>query len=180
MGAKTLGLLLELVPAAHRVSLLIDPLGSISETMTNSVRAAASTLGLHMDVVHARDSREIEIAFAGMSRNKDDAVLVVPDALFFSRRVQLITLAARHALPAMYVQREYADAGGLMSYGASLTAVFRQMGSYTSRILKGARPEDLPVVQSTTFEFVLNLPTARALGIEVPPTLLTIADEVIE
>ena len=148
--------------------------------MTNTVRAAASTLGLQIDVVHARDSREIEFAFAGLVRNKDDAVLVVSDALFFSRRVQLVTLAARHALPTMYVQREYADAGGLMSYGTSLTEVYRQMGIYTSRILKGARPVDLPVVQSTKFEFVLNLPTARALGIDVPPTLLTIADEVIE
>jgi putative ABC transport system substrate-binding protein len=180
MGAKTLGLLRELVPAAHRVGLLINPLGSISETMTNTVRAAASTLGLQIDVVHARDSREIEFAFAGLVRNKADAVLVAADALFFSRRVQLVTLAARHALPAMYVQREYADAGGLMSYGTSLTEVYRQMGIYTSRILKGARPEDLPVVQSTKFELVLNLPTARALGIGVPPTLLTIADEVIE
>jgi putative ABC transport system substrate-binding protein len=144
------------------------------------VTAAASVIGVQIDVVHARDSREIEAAFGTLARNKPGALLVSPDGFLFNRRVQLATLATRHAIPAVYTLREYAEAGGLMSYGTSLTEVYRQIGLYTGLILKGTKPADLPVVQSTKFELVINLPSASALGIEVPPTLLARADEVIE
>jgi putative ABC transport system substrate-binding protein len=144
------------------------------------VTAAASVIGVQIDVVHARDSREIEAAFGTLARNKPGALLVSPDGFLFNRRVQLATLATRHAIPAVYTLREYAEAGGLMSYGTSLTEVYRQIGLYTGLILKGTKPADLPVVQSTKFELVINLPTASALGIEVPPGLLAVADEVIE
>ena len=135
---------------------------------------------MQIDVVHARDSREIEAAFGTLARNKPGALLVSPDGFLFNRRVQLATLATRHAIPAVYTLREYAEAGGLMSYGTSLTEVYRQIGLYTGLILKGTKPADLPVVQSTKFELVINLPSASALGIEVPPTLLARAHEVIE
>jgi putative ABC transport system substrate-binding protein len=149
-------------------------------TTTRDVTAAASVIGVQIDVVHARDSREIEAAFGTLARNKPGALLVSPDGFLFNRRVQLATLATRHAIPAVYTLREYAEAGGLMSYGTSLTEVYRQIGLYTGLILKGTKPADLPVVQSTKFELVINLPTASALGIEVPPTLLARAHEVIE
>jgi putative ABC transport system substrate-binding protein len=148
--------------------------------VTRDIAAAASDIGVRIDVVHASDSREIEAAFATLVRNRADALLVGTDPFFYSRRLQLATLATRHAIPAVYTVREYPEAGGLMSYGTSLTEVYRQLGVYTGRILKGAKPADLPVVQSTKFEFVINLPTARALGLEVPPQLLASVDEVIE
>ena len=144
------------------------------------VGRAADTLGVQIDVVRASNSREIEAAFATLVRNKVNALLIGPDVFFSSRRVQLATLTARHAIPAIMNVREFAEVGGLMSYGTNLTEAFRQLGVYTGRILKGAKPADLPVVQSTKFEFVINLPTVRALGIDIPPTLLARADEVIE
>jgi putative ABC transport system substrate-binding protein len=180
LGAKQLGLLHELVPAATRVGLLVNPSNPASESIPSDVTAAASTIGAQIDVVHARDSSEIEAAFAALVRNKVGALLVGADGLFFSKRVQVVTLATRYGIPAVYSLREYAEAGGLMSYGTSLTEVYRQVSYYTGRILKGAKPADLPVVQSTKFEFVINLPTVRAFGIEIPPMLLARADEVIE
>jgi putative ABC transport system substrate-binding protein len=147
--------------------------------MIQSSWAAASTTGIDIDVVQASDSREIEAAFSALIRNRVDALIVGTDPFFFRRRVQLVTLATRHAIPAVYTVREFAEAGGLMSYGTSLPEAFRQIGVYTVRILKGAKPADLPVVQSTKFEFVINLPTARAIGLDVP-MLLAGADEVIE
>jgi putative tryptophan/tyrosine transport system substrate-binding protein len=142
-------------------------------------RAAAGNAG-EIDIVRASDSREIEVAFVTLVRNRADALVVSADSFFYNRRLQLATLATRHAIPAVYFVREFAEAGGLMSYGTSLTEMYRQIGVYVGRILKGAKPAELPVVQSTKFEFVINIPTARALGLDVPPTLLARADEVIE
>jgi putative ABC transport system substrate-binding protein len=180
LGSKQLGLLHELVPAAVRVGLLVNPRIPQTELATRDVAAAASAIGLQIDVVEASDSREIEAAFRTLVRNRADALVVGPDPFFASRRLQLATLATRHAIPAVYNIREYAEAGGLMSYGTSPSEAYRQVGIYTGKILKGAKPADLPVVQSSKFELVINLPTARALGVEVPPTLLARADEVIE
>jgi len=142
--------------------------------------AAATAIGVQIELARASDSRAIEVAFAMLVRNKADALLVGADPFFYSRRLQLATLATRQALPAIYNVREVPEVGGLMSYGTSLTDVFQQVGDYTVRILKGAKPSELPVVQSTRFELVINLMTARALGLDVPPTLLARADEVIE
>jgi putative ABC transport system substrate-binding protein len=181
VGAKALGLLRDLLPTAARVGVLVNPDAAANiETWIRDITSAASASGLLIDLVKARNGREIEAAFATLVRNKPDAHLVGPDALFFVRRVQLTTLATRHGIPGVYWFREFAEAGGLMSYGASLPDAHRQMGIYAGRILKGAKPGDLPVMQSTKFELVLNLNTARALGLEVPPMLLARADEVIE
>jgi putative ABC transport system substrate-binding protein len=180
LGSKQLGLLRELVPAAVRVGLLVNPRVPQTETVTRDVAAAASAIGLQIDVVEASESREIEAAFRTLVRNRADALVIGADPFFASRRLQLATLATRHAIPAIFNIREYAEAGGLMSYGTSLIETYRQVGIYTGKILKGAKPADLPVEQSSKFELIINLPTARALGLEVPPTLLARADEVIE
>ena len=181
LGSKQLGLLHELIPAAARVGLLVNPkFPGGTERAMRDVTAAASVMGLQIDVVQASDSREIESVFRTLVDKKADALLVGPDAFLVSRRLQLAILAARHALPAVYNVREYAEAGGLMSYGTNVRDAYRQIGVYVGRILKGAKPADLPVMQSSKFELVINLPTARALGIHVPPTLLARADEVIE
>jgi putative ABC transport system substrate-binding protein len=181
LSAKRLGLLRELVPQATRIAALVNPKNAENaEAVTIDVTAAASAIGVQIEVVHASDSREIEAAFAIFVQNRTDALLVGADPFFYSRRLQLSTLAARYAIPAVYTVREYPEAGGLMSYGTSLKAAFQQLGVYAGRILKGEKPADLPVVQTNKFEFVINLPTARALGLDVPPTLLARADEVIE
>ena len=180
LAAKQLGLLRELVPAAVRIGLLVNPENPNAESVTGEVTAAAPSMGVKIELVSASDSRAIEAAFAMLVRNKADALLVGADPFLYSRRLQLATLATRHALPTIYNVREFPESGGLMSYGTSLTDAFRQIGDYTARILKGAKSSDLPVVQSTKFELVVNLPTARALGLDIPPTLLAQADEVIE
>jgi putative ABC transport system substrate-binding protein len=144
------------------------------------VTAAARAIGWQIQVLNASNSREIDAAFATLVRERADALFVGPDPFFTSRRVQLILLASRHAVPATYSGREFADAGGLMSYGANVADAWRQVGTYTGRILKGAKPADLPVVQASKFELVINHQTARMLGLTVPPTLLARADEVIE
>ena len=161
LGSKQLGLLHELVPAAVRIGLLVNPRVPQTELATRDVAAAASAIGLQIDVVEASDSREIEAAFRTLVRNRADALVVGPDPFFAGRRLQLATLAARHAIPAVYNIREYAEAGGLMSYGTSTTEAYRQVGIYTGKILKGAKPADLPVVQSTKFKRLLDhrLPT---------------------
>jgi putative tryptophan/tyrosine transport system substrate-binding protein len=179
--AKRLGLLHQLVPKAVRVAVLVNPANApTAETMLREIPEAARVLGLQIQVLNASTSREIEVAFATLVRDRADALLVAPDGLFSSRRVQLATLAASHRIPAAYSNRDYAEVGGLTSYGIDLLDMYRQVGVYTGQILKGAKPTDLPVVQSTRFEFVINLSTAKAIGIEVPPSLLATADEVIE
>ena len=180
LAAKELGLLHELVPAARRIGLLVNPNNSPSAAVTKDVTAAASALGIEIGVVEANNGRAIEAAFASLVSSRSEALLIGTDPFFFSRRVQLATLAARHVIPAAFNAREFVEVGGLMSYGTSLTEVFRQLGAYAGRILKGAKPVDLPVVRSVTFEFVINLSTARALGLEIPSTVLARADEVIE
>ena len=180
LGSKQLGLLHELIPVAMRVGLLVNPTSPLTEPVTRDAMAAAAAIGLQIDVVEAKNSPEIEAAFATLVRNRADALLVGPDAFLLSRRVQITTLATRHAIPAMYNAREYPEAGGLMSYGTVETEAFHQFGVYTGKLLKGAKPVDLPVIQSTKFELVINLPTSRTLGLEIPATLLARADEVIE
>ena len=179
--AKRLEFLREVVPAARRVAVLVNPSNaSRVESTVRDAEAAGRTMQLQIQVVNASTSREIEAVFAGFVRERPDALFVSNDPLFTSRRVQLTQLAAVHRIPATYPQREIAEVGGLMSYGASLTDVYRQFGGYAGRLLKGAKPADLPVLQPTKFELVINLPTARTIGLEVPPSLLARADEVIE
>jgi putative tryptophan/tyrosine transport system substrate-binding protein len=179
--AKRLDLLRELVPAAARVGVLVNPANATStESTLRDVPAAARAMGLQIKVFNAGTSREIEAVFAGFGRERPDALFVGTDPYFYSRRVQLAVLAAHYAIPATFSQRDYAEAGGLMSYGTSLTDAYRQVGVYAGRILKGSKPADLPVVQSTKFELVINHQTARMLGLTVPRTLLAQADEVIE
>jgi putative ABC transport system substrate-binding protein len=179
--AKRLDLLRELMPNASRVGVLVNPANAaVAETMLKEVAAAARAMGLQIKVLNASTSEEIEAAFASFMRERPDALLVGAEPYFYSRRVQLAMLAARYTMPATYSQRDFAEAGGLMSYGTNIADAFRQIGVYAGRILKGAKPADLPVVQANKFELVINLPTARALGLEVPPMLLARADEVIE
>ena len=178
--AKRMDLLREILPAATRFGVLINPKAASAESSKREVVAAASSMGIHADFVEASDVRELEIAFTTIAANKDEVLLVLPDTFFVSQRAQITALAARHAIPAAYAVREYAEAGGLVSYGTSLAEIYGHLGLYTARILRGAKPADLPVVQSTKFELVINLKTAKALGLEVPPTLLARADEVIE
>ena len=178
---KRLELLHELVPKAARVAVLVNPgNGPGAEFNLQGVQEAARVIGLQINVLNASTSREIDAAFAALTRERPDALFVAPDFFFTSRRVQLANLAARDRIPAAYGAREFAEVGGLMSYGTSLADVFHQVGVYTGKILHGAKPEDLPVVQPTKFEFVINLQTAKLLGIEVPETLLATADEVIQ
>ena len=181
VGPKRLGLLHELVPKAVRVAVLINPSNiAIAEATLRDIQDAARGIGLSIDVLKASTSREIETAFAAMERERTEALFVAPDAYFSGQRVQFAALAARHRIPAVFSSRDYVEAGGLMSYGASVADMFRQVGAYTGQILKGVKPADLPVVQSTKLEFVVNMQAARALGLEIRPRLLATADEVIE
>jgi putative ABC transport system substrate-binding protein len=178
--AKRLALLRELVPAAVRVAVLVNPANAQTETTLRDVEAAARPISLQIQIVNVSTSREIDAAFATLVRERVDALFVPPDPLFISRRIQMVQLAARHAFPATYPVRDFAEAGGLMSYGTNTADAWRQTGVYTGRILKGTKPAELPVVQPTKFELVINHQTARMLGLTVPPTLLATADEVIE
>jgi len=182
VSAKRLELLRELVPAASRVAALAGPASSGGgEQPLRNLDVAARAAGLEIQVIEVRTSQEIDTAFASFARERPDALFVSPDPFFRSRRMQLTHLATRYAIPAAYALRDYCEAGGLMSYGANLTDAFRQAGVYTGRILKGAKPIDLPIVQATKFEFVINAQAARILGLTVPPpSLLARADEVIE
>jgi putative ABC transport system substrate-binding protein len=181
LTAKRLELLHELVPAATRVAVLVNPVNAVNvETTLREVGTAASAIGLRIQVLNASTIREINTAFATFVRQPVDAVFVGIDPFFNSRRTQLVHLATRYALPASYPARDFAEAGGLMSYGANIANAWRQVGVYAGRILKGAKPADLPVVQSSKFELVINQQAAQMLGLSVPPMLLARADEVIE
>jgi len=179
--AKRLELLRELVPGAARVAVLVNPANATTTATTlREVEAAAPALGLQLKILNASTSGEINAAFAELARDRADALFVASDAFFFIRRVQMANLASRYAIAATYSTRDYPEAGGLMSYGTNLIDAFRQTGVYAGRILKGAKLAELPVVQSTKFEMVINHETARMLGLTVPPALIARADEVIE
>jgi putative ABC transport system substrate-binding protein len=180
LGTKQLGLLRELRPGAARVGVLVDARWPVTERFVSEVQAAALTIGQQIEVLYASSGREIDTVFAGLSQKPVDAILVGPNPLAYNRRVQLVTLAAYHRVLASYFQREFAEAGGLMSYGTSIAEANRLAGVYVGRVLKGEKPADLPVMQSIKFEFVINLNTANAFGLSLPPGLLAIADEVIE
>jgi len=179
--AKRLELLRELVPVSTRVGVLVNPTsGANTQNTLRDVEAAAHAMGLHIQVVNASSVQEIDAAFASLARQQVDALFVVGSSFFNDRRTQFALLAARHAVPAIYANRDYPAAGGLMSYGSNVTAYFRQIGVYAGRILKGTKPADLPVVQSSKLELIINAQAARVLGLAVPATLLASADEVIE
>jgi len=181
LGAKRLGLLHELVPSATRFAALVNPDNpGITEPFVAELQTAASAIGRQLEVVTASTNSGIDTAFTKLMKMRADAFLISPEALFVTRRSQLLTLAARHALPALYHRREFVEAGGLMSYGSSLADQFRQTGVYAGRILKGENPDEMPVQLPTKFEFIINLQTAKTLGIQIPAALLARADEVIE
>ena len=179
--AKRLRLLHDLLPNAVRIAVLVNPgNASIAKTTVQDVQKAAPTMGLQSQIINATSIGEIDAAFATFARERPDALFVGPDGLFTSRRVQLVTLAASDRIPATYQNRDYVEVGGLMSYGPDFADMFRQVGVYTGSILKGAKPAELPVLQSTKFEFVINLTTAKALSLTIPAGVISIADEVIE
>ena len=180
LAAKRMELLREMVPTAARVAVLGDPTFTLTESQVRDAETAARAMGLQIQILNASNSREINAAFANFVRERPDALYVGTGPFFASRRVQLALLAGHYGVPAIYGVRLFTEAGGLMSYGTSLTDAYRQMGVYTGHILKGAKPADLPVIQSTKFELIINAETARMLGLTVPPTLLAHADEVIE
>jgi putative tryptophan/tyrosine transport system substrate-binding protein len=180
LAAKQLGLLHQLLRRDARFVVLVNPSNPQTRSTLSEVQAAASAMDQQFEAVTAATYHDIGPAFGDAVRKRADALLIIADPLFASRPVQLATLAARHALPTIYALREFAEAGGLMSYGSNFTELFRQAGTYASRILKGEKPADLPILQATKFELVVNLQTAEALGLQVPATLLALADEVIE
>jgi len=180
LTAKRLALLHELVPKAVRIAVLVNPANIASTESIRDISGDAHAMGLQIQVLNASTSREIEAAFATLVHDRADALYVAGDVFFTSRRIQFVTLAAHHRIPASYANREAVEVGGLMAYTADRADMYRQVGAYTGQILKGAKPTDLPVLQSTKFEFVINLQTARALGLEVPPQLLASVDEAIE
>jgi putative ABC transport system substrate-binding protein len=179
--AKRLELLHQLVPKAVRVAVLVNPaIASITQTTLRDIPEAARLLRLQIQVVNASTPDEIEAAFATLVRDRADALFVAPGAFFASRRVQLTTLAARHGIPATYSNREYAETGGLMSYGTDILDGWRRVGVYAGQILKGAAPADLPVMQPTKYEFVINMQAAKSLGLPIPANLIALTDELIE
>ena len=180
LESKKLGLLRDVVPQADVVAALVNQSRPVAKSQTAELEAAAQKFGQRIQIIHAAREQDIEPAFASMVQLKVGALLVGADPFFNARRDQIVSLAARHAIPAIYEQRSFVAAGGLMSYGTNLADAYRQAGIYTGRILKGEKPADMPVIQATKFELVLNLKTAKALALNIPPGLLTIADEIIE
>jgi putative ABC transport system substrate-binding protein len=181
IGAKRLGLLHELLPGATRFGVLVNPDNPfVTESFVAEMQSAASAIGWQMEIVAAKANSDIDTAFAALVKKRTDALLISPDALFVARRVQVVMLAVRHGLPALYHRREIAEAGGLMSYGSDLSDQYRQTGLNVGRILKGEKPAEMPVQLPTKFELVINLQTAKTIGLDIPPALLARADEVIE
>ena len=180
LEGKRLGLLHELVPATTLIAVLLNPTNANFQAQLRGVQEAARTVGQQLNIVSASTERDIDTAFAIVTKSRAGALLVGSDPFFSSRLDQIVTVAARHIIPAIYEARDFAMVGGLASYGPSLAEAYRQVGIYTGRILKGEKPTDLPVVQSTKFEFVINLKTAKALGLDVLPGLSARADEIIE
>jgi putative ABC transport system substrate-binding protein len=181
LGTKGLALLHELVPGIATIGFLGNPNNpAVFELMTRDVLAAASVMGLKVQIFNASTDREIDAAFVSLAQARTGALLVGPDAFFNNRIERFVALAAQHAIPTMYLYREFVVAGGLISYGTSLIELYRQVGLYTGRILKGERPADLPVIQATKIELIINLKTTKALGLQIPDRLLALADEVIE
>ena len=178
--AKRLELLRELVPTAAMIAFLVNSTNPVTEFDTTNLQAAAGAIGQRIHILNANSERDLDAAFAALVEKRADALLVNNDAFFSSRHNQIVALAAHHAVPAIYYLRDFVVAGGLISYGASVLDGYRQVGIYTGRILKGEKPGDLPVMQPTKFDLVINLKTAKALGLEVPDKLLARADEVIE
>ena len=177
---KQLGMLREIAPGSNRFVALVNPNTAYTEAEVKDLQASASALGLPIEILRAGTGRAIDAAFANLVQKSGGALLVGVDTVFVSRRVQIVTLAARHAIPAIYSARDFAEAGGLMSYGPNLADAYQHIGTYVGRVLKGEKPAVLPVVQPTKFELVLNLNPARAIGLEIPAKLLALADEVIE
>jgi putative ABC transport system substrate-binding protein len=180
LAAKRLGLLHELVPQAARYFALVNPTSALTELIVKDLQAGARTLGLPVEILHASTDREIDEAFASLPQGSGNVLVFGPDAFFYIRRVQIAALAARHAVPAMADGRDYVEAGALVGYGADFLNLMQLAGGYTGRILKGEKPADLPVMQSTKYEFVINMKTAKALGVKISDNLLSLADEVIE
>jgi putative ABC transport system substrate-binding protein len=178
--AKRLGLLHELVPAAARIAVIVDPNNPDSDIELRDVQAGASRIGVELDVLHAARGEEVDAVFATLAHSGAQALLVTGSPFFLAQRERIVTLTARHRVPAIYEASSYAAVGGLMSYGPSIPDAYRQVGVYVGQILKGAKPADLPVIQPTAIELTINLKTARAMGLEIPPTLLALADELIE
>ena len=180
LAAKQLGLLHELLHRPARFVVLVNPDNAQSQSVIAEVQTAASALGVQLEILTVITNRDINLVFAAVVQKRPDGLLISPDPLFTNRLVQLATLSARHVMPTIYSLREFAEVGGLMTYGSNFSDSFRQAGNYTGRVLNGEKPAELPILQPTKFEFVINLQTAAALGLEVPPTLLARADEVIE
>ena len=180
IAAKSLGILHELLPQAEHIAALVNPETAFTEDVVKNLQNGAATLGLQIEVFHASTDSELDTSFAKISQQPGTAVLLGPDAFYTSRRAKIVALAASHSLPTMYVVREFVEVGGLISYGPDLTNAYREAGTYTGRILKGEKPADVPVVLPTKFDLAINLKTAKALGLIVPPTLLALSDEVIE
>jgi ABC-type uncharacterized transport system substrate-binding protein len=180
LAEKALGLIHELIPNVAVAGMFVNPNNPNADSVTRNARETARSLGLQLHILNAGSPVEIDAAFAGLVEQRIGILLSAADPFFMGRRDQVVALAARHAVPAIYFAREFATAGGLMSYGTSISDAYRRAGVYTGKILKGARPADLPIEQSTRFEFVINLTTAKTLGLQIPDKLLALADEVIE